>query len=93
MSYATCELATAVALGRNHLRDLGPGEGLLPHGIPPKVRATTLCGRDLTGGWDLAMVDADEIARLATPRPGDGRVWPCPRCHDTWKNRPRQPDS
>ena len=87
--YATCERAWAAPTGPNHLRVLAVGEELRVNGIVSTRAALTLCGRDATGGWDLAEADADTIARLATPREGDGHVWLCAFCHAAWLDRER----
>lgn len=47
----------------NHIRDVAVGESLRPHG---GVRATAICGREITQGWDKPNV----------PVPTSAAEWP-----------------
>lgn len=74
---AYCEPSTAFALGRVHVRVLGPVP-LSPSGLPAGTVA--LCGRDVASGWDLpGDVSTDSLAADAQLRP-DGVVLLCPAC-------------
>lgn len=74
---AFCEPGNAMAMGKEHVRVVGPEGHKYGGGIP----GAALCGRDLRKGWDLQrQVTADAIRTLGTARPGDGHVWLCADC-------------
>lgn len=75
--YAECEGSFASPTSLVHLRTLADGEELQTGG---GLRVSTLCGRDLAGGWDVRVVTIAEVDRLAgAMRPGQpGAI--CPRC-------------
>lgn len=80
-THAFCEPVSATPTSYEHIREVGE-EGLKPGGGVPNL---PLCGRDLRRGWDLKTpVTPDMVRTLAAPRPGDGRVFLCPRCADAY---------
>lgn len=64
---AWCETVTAGPLAPNHLRLLEPGEDLRTGG---GLFTPALCGRDLSGGWDLSIAEMPAVRhRHATQAP------------------------
>lgn len=53
-----CETPWASTTSPHHLRLVAPGEEPAPGG---GLHATTLCGRDLAGGWDLRDLTPPEL--------------------------------
>lgn len=55
-----------------HVRTLADDEALVTGG---GLRAASLCGRDLAGGWDITEAARDEVLTLPSRT--------CSRCADT----------
>jgi hypothetical protein len=63
--YAYCESVHATGLSPHHIRKL-TAAGMKKGG---GADTPTLCGRDLTGGWDTSPVKAgDDVMALSEPR-------------------------
>lgn len=81
VTYAYCEPTWATPLSKEHIRKVGPEGLMLGGGVPGEA----LCGRDLARGWDVPRnVDHTSALVLSSPRLGDGRVFLCPVCADTY---------
>lgn len=86
--YAFCEPVTAVAMGKEHIRVVGPEGRRLGGGIPHGDAGGVLCGRDLGRGWDLGREVTPRIVEiLTTPRDGDSHVWVCPKCAEAYRQQ------
>lgn len=80
-SHAFCEPVTATPTSYWHIREVGP-EGLKLGGGVPNA---PLCGRDLRHGWDLtSKVTPESASTSSQPRPGDGRIFLCPSCAESY---------
>jgi hypothetical protein len=73
--YAWCETSHPGVLAAHHLRALAPGETLRPDG---GLFVEALCGRDLDGGWDLAVAELERVADHLERQPETARV--CVAC-------------
>jgi hypothetical protein len=81
LAFSFCEPVTAIAMGKWHIREVGP-EGLKFGGGVPN---DALCGRELRFGWDMeAVFTAERALSMVTPREGDGHVFLCPACYQEY---------
>lgn len=79
--YTFCEDVGAGPVTPWHIRKIGDDRVRLGGGIP----GPALCGSDLHGGWDRStVVTPENVAQFAVPRSGDGRIFACRDCADTY---------
>jgi hypothetical protein len=80
-AYSFCEPVWATPTSKEHIRAVDE------HGLKPGggIDTDTLCGSDVRRGWDLPTpVTPERVRSLASPLPGDGRIFLCRTCADLY---------